>query len=211
MLGKMQEAIEETAGREMTVENTDRLDVLCRDKRQTAEAFAELRKSGDFIPALEMGKLQEAVENPAALTEYGKVPYNDEKAMPMPIYFNHAEPILINSKKVKPIDGYEDVFIHGDENGFATNDSDGNLCNMYTPREFAEILKNDPNYHGGDIRLCSCKTGAEGAIAAKALARQLGVNILAPSDTLWIHMDGTMTIGADQFMNDGQWILFESR
>jgi len=69
VLGKMQEAIEEAAGREMTVENTDRLDVLCRDKRQTAEAFAELRKSGDFIPALEMGKLQEAVENPAALTK----------------------------------------------------------------------------------------------------------------------------------------------
>jgi len=65
----MQEAIEETAGREMTVENTDRLDVLCRDKRQTAEAFTQLRESGEFIPALEMGKLQEAVENPAALTE----------------------------------------------------------------------------------------------------------------------------------------------
>jgi len=68
VLGKMQEAIEEAAGREMTVENTDRLDVLCRDKRQTEEAFTQLRKSGDFIPALEMGEIREILESPTALT-----------------------------------------------------------------------------------------------------------------------------------------------
>lgn len=132
-------------------------------------------------------------------------------ALPLSTYFNRSEPIYERAKKVKPIKDYEDVFIHGDATGFSINNANGDLLESYTPREFAEILKNDPNYHGGDIRLCSCGTGAEDAFAAEALARQLGVNVLAPSNTLWIDMDGNMTIGENFVDNDGEWILFKGR
>lgn len=53
------------------------------------------------------------------------------------------------SKKVKPIDGYEDIAIHGDWLGFSINNLNGNEIELYTPKKFAKILKEDPNYHGG--------------------------------------------------------------
>lgn len=134
---------------------------------------------------------------------------NDKSALST--YFNKHEDIYKRTKKVKKLDDYEDVFIHGDSTGFEIYDTDGNLSARYTVREFADVLRKDPNYHGGDIRLCSCGTGAEDAIAAKALARQLGVNVLAPSDTLWIDVDGVMTIGPDEFTDSGKWILFNGR
>ena len=136
---------------------------------------------------------------------------NTEQTYSLSKYFNHSEPIYEVAEKVIPIEGYEDIFIHGDETGFSINDSDGIMIDEYTPREFAEILRNDPNYHGGDIRLCSCCTGAVNAIAAKTLAHQLEVNVLVPTDTLWIHQTGTITIGRDAIINDGHWSLFEGR
>ena len=147
----------------------------------------------------------------SVLTSDKESDMSESEALPLSTYFNTHEPIYERAKKVKPIDGYEDIFIHGDETGFIINDSSGNVSNRYTPREFASVLRKDPTYHGGDIRLCSCGTGADGAISANALAHQLGINILAPSDTLWIHYDGTMTIGPTAKANTGEWVLFKGR
>lgn len=129
----------------------------------------------------------------------------------MSTYINSHEEIFEYAKKVKPIDGFEDVFIYGSATGFSINDADGKICDQYTQREFAEMLRNDLNYHGGYIRLCSCDTGADDAMAAKALAWQLGVDVYAPSDLLWIHFDGKMTIGPDEFTDTGKWVLYERR
>lgn len=152
-------------------------------------------------------------ENVVAKNENGDIieAENSSDALALSTYFNSSEPIYARAKKVKPIKGYEDIFIHGDATGFAINDSNGNEIQRYTAREFAEILRSDPNYHGGDIRLCSCGTGAKDAFAAESLARQLGVNILAPSNTLWIDMDGNMSIGEQFDSRDGEWILFQGR
>ena len=104
--------------------------------------------------------------------------------------------------------GYEDVIIHGDKTGFELRDMEGKTVSVYTPREFAEILLEDPNYHGGDIRLCSCETGAEDAISAQILANILQVKVLAPTKKLWVDFDGNMTIGDTSYENDGEWVLF---
>ena len=71
--------------------------------------------------------------------------------------------------------------------------------------KFADILKDDPNYHGGDIRLISCEAGAEDGFAAQNLANYLGVNVLAPSDVVIVYPDGTMKVGYD---GKGKWILY---
>lgn len=131
------------------------------------------------------------------------------KAQPLSRYLNSSDDLYINAQKVKPVDGFEDIFIHGDKYGFSIKDKNGEDRDYYTPREFAEILKNDPNYHGGDIRLFSCETGADGAIAAQSLATQLGVNVYAPSDILWIDYDGNIIIGPDELTNTGKWVLLK--
>ena len=154
----------------------------------------------------------ENTENTVAKNENGdKIEADETDALPMSTYFNHSDPIYEYAKKVKSIKGYEDVFIHGDADGFSIFDADGRQAARYTPRDFADILRQDPNYRGGDIRLCSCGTGAADSISAKTLAYQLGVNILAPSDTLWILPDGGLSIGAKPTSDTGKWILFKGR
>lgn len=123
------------------------------------------------------------------------------------IYFNSSEDLYKYAKKVEPENGYEDVFIHGDKTGFSYNDKNGNEVGTYSPEEFADILKSDPNYKGGNIRLFSCETGAEGANAAQDLSNCLGVEIKAPTDIVWIDFEGKVSVGPDKYTNTGSWVV----
>ena len=125
------------------------------------------------------------------------------------IYMNSSDALYQYSKKIKAIDGFEDMVIHGDKFGFEIRDKDGNTAAVYTPREFADILKQDPNYHGGNIRLISCETGIEDVGAAQMLANQLGVKVMAPTDVLWILPNGNLTIGPTWREDIGKWRIFE--
>jgi len=76
---------------------------------------------------------------------------------------------------------------------------------------FADILKDTPTYKGGAIRLISCGTASEGAIAAQKLSDILGVEIMAPTDTVWIDFDGSLSIGEKQFTNTGKWVIIKPK
>lgn len=131
------------------------------------------------------------------------------KAEPVSTRFvNSSEKLYENAKNIKPIKGYEDIVIHGDKTGFSYKDKNGKEY-VYTVREFAEILKESNVYNGGNIRLVSCETGAEGAVTAQALANQLNVSILAPTDIAWVMPNGKIIIGPTEFENTGTWKEFK--
>ncbi len=133
------------------------------------------------------------------------------KAEPLSIRFvNSSDRLYNNSKMIKPIKGFEDVVIHGDKTGFAYFDKNGKEL-YYTVREFAEILKSSGLYQGGNIRLISWETGADGATTAMSLAEQLNVKVIAPSNVVWVMPDGTMTIGDTPNSNNGEWRVFEPK
>lgn len=113
-----------------------------------------------------------------------------------------------NSKKIEPIKGYEDVVVHGDMYGFVFKNTDG-IESVVSVHEFADILKESGLYNGGDIRLISCETGKPGALTAQGLANKLEVNVLAPTDVVYIFGDGRMIVSSDGYTNDGEWVLFE--
>ncbi|MPM39742.1 hypothetical protein SDC9_86376 [bioreactor metagenome] len=125
-------------------------------------------------------------------------------------FANKMDPIWKNSGNIKPIEGYQDIVCHGDTLGFSYKDLDGNEINM-TPREFAEILKNSPVYEGRPIRLISCQAGADGSFTAQYVANHLGVDILAPTDTVFVYPDGEIIIGPDKYHNTGTWKIFKPR
>lgn len=64
---------------------------------------------------------------------------------------------------------------------------------------------------GTPIRLFSCSTGHEdgGDCFAQGLADELGVQVTAPTDKLWLWPDGTVAIGRDLGDNDEKWITFK--
>jgi len=127
-----------------------------------------------------------------------------------PVFINKSDRLHHNAAKVKPIPGYEDIAVHGSPTGFAFGNADGVESNV-SVLEFAHILKGSGVWHGGNIRLLSCGTGAEGAIAAQGLADYLGVEVIAPSDTLWIDDEGNMTIGPTRKFNIGEWRSFKPK
>ena len=124
-------------------------------------------------------------------------------------FINSSEQLYGNADKIKPIKNYEDIVIHGDKTGFAYHDNSGKE-HYYTVHEFASILK-DSEVYGGNIRLISCEAGADGATAAQALADLLKVDVMAPSDVVWIMPDGSMTIGITPSVNDGEWRIFKPK
>lgn len=125
-------------------------------------------------------------------------------------FVNSKDNLFVFSKNIKPIEGYEDIVIHGDKYGFAYRDLDGNEDNI-SVKEFAEILKSSPLYKGGNIRLISCQTGAEDGIVAQKLADLLGVEVMAPNDVVWIYPNGDIVIGPTEYENSGKWLIYKPK
>ncbi len=133
------------------------------------------------------------------------------KTIALSRYVNSSDDIYVNSAKIKPISNFEDMVIHGDAFGFQINDKDGNPIDNYNALEFANIIKEDPNYRGGNIRLISCESGSLEFGAAQILANELGVDVLAPTDIVWVTIDGEMIVGPSEFENTGEWKIFNPK
>lgn len=122
-------------------------------------------------------------------------------------FLNRSDKLFENAAHIKPIEGYQDIIIHGDKYSLVYKDLDGIESNV-SVEEFAKILKDSPVYNGGPIRLISCETGAPDAITAQYLSKYLGVEVMAPTDIVWVYGDGEMIIGPDQYTNTGTWKVF---
>lgn len=123
-------------------------------------------------------------------------------------YFNKQDKLYEYSKKVKAEPNFEDIFIHGDKKGFSYSNSD-NKETAVTARELAEMIKANPNYKGGNIRLVSCESASNGATSAQMVSNLLGVDVKAPTDKVWIDWNGNMTVGPDEFTNSGKWVILK--
>lgn len=139
----------------------------------------------------------------------GAAVYKKRIVAASPRFVNRNDMLYINAQKIRPIDGYEDVVVHGDKYGFVFKDADGKESNVSVV-EFADILKKSGTYKGGAIRLISCETGAEGGITAQGLADILGVEILAPNGVVYVDSNGELTIG-HPLTNTGEWVRIYPR
>lgn len=108
--------------------------------------------------------------------------------------------------KLSPVEGYTDVVIHGTPDSFGVWHN--GKWEYIDQRSLATFLKNNPEYNVGAIRLISCSTGANSNGIAQHLSNKLGVNELAPTDTLYIYPNGTTVIGPNPYTNIGNWALF---
>ncbi|MET7480948.1 RHS repeat-associated core domain-containing protein [Streptomyces sp. NPDC005648] len=99
--------------------------------------------------------------------------------------------------KVKPVEGYHDVWIHGSPQGVAPNFNAAEGGSVMSHRVLASLIKNDPNYSGGSIRLCSCQTGSSAGTFAQDLANKLGVEVLAPNGYLYVWRTGRIGVGRE--------------
>ena len=79
---------------------------------------------------------------------------------------------------------------------------------QYNAKEIAAMIKEDPTYGGGKVRLLSCGAGSLKSKFAQELADELGQEVIAPTETLWVSEGGQLFISdssylADMWYNDG--------
>lgn len=118
------------------------------------------------------------------------------------VYVNKDDPLYELSKSIKPIDGFEDFMIHGQPNLVEHETNNGQWV-QYTPQDFADFLIEEKDeYHGGNIRLLSCKSGMLDDGFAQKLANIMGVKVMAPTQTLWVNKDGDMFIADSEVLAD---------
>lgn len=97
-------------------------------------------------------------------------------------------------------EGFEDFMIHGQPNLVEHRANNGQWV-QYTPQDFADLLREDTaGYHGGDIRLLSCKSGMLDDGFAQQLVNIMGVKVMAPTQTLWIRENGDMFIDDNEVL-----------
>jgi hypothetical protein len=119
-----------------------------------------------------------------------------------------GEPFAENAKNADPVDGYHDVVVHGSESDFGATSKAWLQGKNFSHRVLADMIQGDPAYKGGPIRLLSCSTGASDATAAQDLANKLGVEVMAPTDTLWAYPSGRLVVGPKASEPTGGWALF---
>lgn len=111
------------------------------------------------------------------------------------------------ASKAKPKKGYTDVIIHGNPNTDKVSIYHNGKWVDIDQRRLALYVRKDAGYQSGPIRLLSCSTGAKDF--AQNFANKMGVEVIAPSDTLWAYGDGTLSIGSKFYLDDGRWIKFK--
>ena len=111
--------------------------------------------------------------------------------------------------KASPEPGYTDVIIHGNPDTDMVSVFHNGAWQDIDQRRLSTYVKHDMGYKSGPIRLVSCSTGAKQF--AQNFANKMGVDVLAPSDTVWAHPRGALTIGPTSRANTGKWILFKPK
>lgn len=118
-------------------------------------------------------------------------------------YISHNDELYENVQNVKPIKGYEDFAVHGiPEESLVEYETNNGMWVKYNAKDIADMIREEPSYGGGKIRLLSCGAGSSRSNFAQELANELGVEVLAPTETLWVAPNGEMFISDNEILAD---------
>lgn len=104
-------------------------------------------------------------------------------------FVNPTDPLYTNANKIKPVEGYGDIIIHGSPDSLLINGLNGEQWE-YGAKEAAEMIRNSCEFHGQPIRLIACQTGAKGNGIAQQIADELGVDVMAPTEIANVDING---------------------
>lgn len=136
-------------------------------------------------------------------------------------FVNPDDRLYKNGSRVKPLEPYTDILCHGTPTELLIYGNNGEEWS-YSAKEAVQMILNSQEYNGGDIRLLSCSTGNGEECIAQQIANQLGVNVLAPTETLYINEEGKLFVtdsrelavmwdDGEPVKETGKWVLFRPR
>lgn len=133
----------------------------------------------------------------------GEVPKKDHSMKLSSSFVNSNDLLYVNAKKIKPLDGYSDIVMHGSPTELLAYGNDGEEWS-YGAKEAAELIRNSREFCGKPIRLIACQTGALKDGIAQQIADELGVPVLAPTETVTVDIDGEMFVSDNDILS-GIW------
>lgn len=102
-------------------------------------------------------------------------------------------------KNVPTLDGYEDVVCYADPYSFGfVEPKTGETIQEVSAKKFAEYVKQSGKYNGGSIRLIACEAGKFEDGLAQQFANEMGVEVLAPTKTVYTNSSGSMVLADDR-------------
>ncbi|NUP48786.1 MAG: DUF4347 domain-containing protein, partial [Catenulispora sp.] len=110
-----------------------------------------------------------------------------------------AQEMETTSRALVEEPGYHTVDAHGDRNGVIVGGR------HLTVDQVARIIESDPRWQRSrsPIRLASCDAGRDAEGFAQQLARRLGVEVKAPTDTVWVSHRGDAFVTGHRYGSDG--------
>lgn len=102
-----------------------------------------------------------------------------------------------NARKIPPYKDYTDIVSHGDPYSICFTNADGVESNV-NAEDFAKIIEKGGFYKGGKIRLVACNTGEEPAIVPQYLADYFNVEVLAPTEAVYVDNNGKIVVANDE-------------
>ena len=102
-------------------------------------------------------------------------------------FFAPGDQTELAAQALPPMSGHRTYDLHGDSDSVSV--WDGRTRNL-DAKEFAAVVRADPDWDEAPIRLFSCNTGKGTDPFAQQLADELGVNVVAPTELAW---SGTRT------------------
>lgn len=228
--GDLSEADSEEGSPDNSAEGSDQQEELDGDLSETGEG--DLSNEDSELPDTDglddrseaQGLGDEEVDPPATQDDVEDVPVDDDigvddrldqadNAVPGDVEFTQPnDQFALNAANRPDVDpgGCCDVIAHGNASQIQVETPNG--PQLVDHRVASRLIDTQPDYtRGQDIRLLSCSTGADSDGFAQNLSNKMGVNVEAPTDTLWAHADGSMTIGPTPVANTGKWEIFSPR
>ena len=151
----------------------------------------------DVVPAEDDDAAQEAWDNEQRRLNEVDETSRLEMWLSDDLYFDRLDRSALQyrtAQAIPPIEGYTDVFIHGDRNGYSAYNKLTDRYNDILPERLAGMIRNTQSYKGGPVRLISCQTGYYPDGPAQQLADALGEIVMAPKETALVLESGEIVV-----------------
>ncbi|MBP3856518.1 MAG: minor capsid protein [Ruminiclostridium sp.] len=136
-------------------------------------------------------------------------------------FMNPNDDLYRYADRITPEEGFGDIICHGDPDNLLIRGMSGEEWE-YPAEEAADMIRNSREFKGEPIRLIACQTGAKENGIAQKLADTLGVEVKAPTESVYINMRGEMFITDNDILarlwdkgedveETGEWKIFTPR
>lgn len=159
-----------------------------------------MSRRGDVDKSAENGIIK-AAETVTSGEKVDKYMESDIMKLDKSTFVNAEDNLFINADKIKPLDGFDDIVIHGTSKSLLIYGKNGEEWE-YNAEQAAEMIRNSQAFSNRPIRLIACNVGQGENCIAQQIADKLGVDVLAATEAVIVDINGEMFVSDNIILAD---------